>query len=192
MAIRIPIQAQRIFIFSCIAISRNKSTSCRIIIPSSQINRTRFRIVVFSTIPERIRIRVIDILLHTERIIGIGLGNFTCRIGQIHHITMCILRIVGIPGLFAVLIAICCNQICASQVAIRTVKLAVQHIRDKLSIAVPDVLCRFTIGKANQLIQTYRFFCAGVCDRIDNQISCIRYSQIYYDNIEFPLTTLIR
>ena len=213
MAIRIPIQAQRIFIFSCIAISRNKSTSCRIIIPSSQINRTRFRIVVFSTIPERIRIRVIDILLHTERIIGIGLGNFTCRIGQIHHITMCILRIVGIPGLFAVMIALCCNQICASQVAIRTVKLAVQHIRDKLSIAVPDVLCRFTIdsfaqpqaihiigiacsrfaiGKANQLIQTYRFFCAGVCDRIDNQISCIRYSQIYYDNIEFPLTTLIR
>lgn len=102
MAIRIPIQAQRIFIFSCIAISRNKSTSCRIIIPSSQINRTRFRIVVFSTIPERIRIRVIDILLHTERIIGIGLGNFTCRIGQIHHITMCILRIVGISGLFAI------------------------------------------------------------------------------------------
>ena len=88
---------------------------------------------------------------------------------------MCVLRIVGIPGLFAVLIAISRYQICASQIAICTIKLAIQHICNKLLIAVPDVFCRFTIdsfaqsqaihiigiacsrfaiGKANQLIQT--------------------------------------
>ena len=43
-----------------------------------------------------------DILLHTECIIGVGLGNCTCWICQVNHITMCILRIVGISGLFAI------------------------------------------------------------------------------------------
>ena len=102
IAIRIQIQTQWIRILTCIRISRNKSTSCRVIISSPQINRAAFRIIIFTAIPERIRIRVIDILLHTKRIIRIRLGNCTGCIGQINYIAMCILRIVGISGLFAI------------------------------------------------------------------------------------------
>ena len=120
---------------------------------------------------------------------------------------MCILCIVGISGFFAVLIAISRNQICATQIAIRTIKLTIQHICNKLLIAIPDVFCgftidsfaqpqaihiigiacsRFAIGKANQLIQAivsvgFRLAISSLCNLITVGIigvNCLFYVRI--------------
>ncbi len=90
MTISIPIQRKWIFILTSKTISRDKPTSCRVVISRPQINRTRFSIEIFTAVTERISIVVIDVLLNAESIISILFSYFAVFICKIYNIAVSI------------------------------------------------------------------------------------------------------
>ena len=126
MTISIKVKTEWISFLTGNRISWNKPSNRRIIIPCTQINRTRFCIKIFTAVPERIIIRIIDILLDTKRIVFVRLRNCTCGIRQINNIAMGILCIILIIRLdIAALLAEFRQQICTTNINLSAVPVTV-------------------------------------------------------------------
>ena len=114
--------------FTTKAIPTNKSSNLRIIVSRPEINRTRFSIVILTTVTERIRIGIINILFNTKCIVLISLSYRTSWIRKIYNITVSILCIVGILGLIAVPVVILRNKVCTSDVAVSLIELVIDNV----------------------------------------------------------------
>ena len=140
--ISIQIKTERIRLFSSERVTADKSTSSRIVISSSKINRTRFSIKIFATVTEYIRVTVGDILLNTESIISVRLYNIAISVGNIYNITMSVLSVESVITLTAFIPIKCSRKTCTSNVNSRCIVSCI--IYNDLT-ANPNMCCCNTI-----------------------------------------------
>ena len=146
-AISIKIQTKRIRPSTGKGITTNKSTRTWIVVSRSKVNRTRFSIIILTTITGSIRIWIINILLNTESVILVCLSNFTICICKIYNIAVSVLGIVGILWLISIFVIVLNYKVCATDITVSFIEPVVDNICNNLLTAIPNMICCLTSYK---------------------------------------------